>query len=674
MSSRRGSPVAAFERWSDAERLLFTASLGDAGAARSAWRQLRPTFDVDGLTGDWYRLAPLLGWNLERAGLASDEDPVLARLLGITRRTWVQSHRHLSALNDVSSLLADGGIRAVVLKGAALLRLAYPEAGLRPMEDIDVLIPVGDRDRAGPVLEAAGYRLAHQARAGHAEAWTLPGGIELDLHVQANPWLNQPVDGAGLAELHRGAVEIDLPGGSRALAADAADQLLVVLIHGVRPGSARLRWVADSVWLVRAGRVDWERYAAQADRFATTGLVVRAMELVEDAVGGAVFPAPELDRLRAQRSTVADRLVLAALDHDRFPNVGRAVLKRVRDLPPGARLRATPKVTAEWLGEPSVSAAAGALARRVPAYLRGPQAGSEAEAVVEAGPAVAAARRVMVTGSRGMVGRRVADALEANGHEVVRVDRADGVDLRRPGQVDSVMQGCDAIVHLATVAWNSSWRSSIAANVWATGLLLRAARRHGVDRVAYMSTLQVTGSFMGRKPPARLPFDERHPTRPETPYAVTKLRGERLLDRATRRDPCLVGVSVRAPAIWDDERFERDRDKWEADESRQWRPFWEYGAFIDVRDLVALLVRAVEEDLAPGHEVLTVSGPDSASRWPTWDLVQRLHPNVAWRSGRDRDAVRADPFHPLVDSSRADALLGWRPVHSFHGHQPEPED
>ena len=104
MSSRRGSPVAAFERWSDAERLLFTASLGDAGAARSAWRQLRPTFDVDGLTGDWYRLAPLLGWNLERAGLASDEDPVLARLLGITRRTWVQSHRHLSALNDVSSL------------------------------------------------------------------------------------------------------------------------------------------------------------------------------------------------------------------------------------------------------------------------------------------------------------------------------------------------------------------------------------------------------------------------------------------------------------------------------------------------------------------------------------------------------------------------------------------
>lgn len=669
MSRRTGSSIAAFERWSAAERLLIAASLGEADEARQAWTALRPDFDYDGLTGDWYRLAPLLGWNLERAGLQPDRDPVLARLLGLTRRTWIQSHRHLAALGDLAALLDGGGIRPVVLKGAALLRLAYPEAGLRPMEDIDVLIPVADRDRARPVLEGAGYLLVHQARTGHAEAWTLPGGIELDLHVQANPWLTQPVGGAGLAELHRGAVEIDLPGGDRVRAASAADQLLVVLIHGVRPGSARLRWVADAVWLVRGGRVDWDRFAAQAGRFAGTGLAVRAMELVEAAVGGPVFADDVMDHLRAQRPSVADRLTLAAMDHQRFPNVGRAVLHRVRGLPPGERLRATPAVTADWLGAPSVPAASVALVRRVPAYLRGPKSASPAEG--RPATVVSRSRRVLVTGSRGTVGRRVADLLEAHGHEVVGVDLSDGVDLRRPRQVEASVAGCDAVVHLATVSWNSSWRSSIAANVWATGLLLRAARRHGVDRVAYMSTLQVTGSFMGRKPPVRLPFDEHHPTRPETPYAVTKLWAERLLARATRRDRSLVGVSVRAPAIWEDDRFVRDREKWEADETRQWRPFWEYGAFIDVRDLADLLVRAVEQDLAPGHEVLTVSGPDSASRWPTGDLVARLHPTVPWRSGRDREAVRREPFHPLVDSSRAEVLLGWRPTRPFHGHQPE---
>jgi nucleoside-diphosphate-sugar epimerase len=359
------------------------------------------------------------------------------------------------------------------------------------------------------------------------------------------------------------------------------------------------------------------------------------------------------------------------MDHERSPNAPREVLYRVRARPHGERLRATPSVAAERLGTGSAAGTVLALARRVPPYLRrGSRPLDRGAAVVpSAVEPGSGSQRVLVTGSDGPVGRRLAVALEARGHRVVRFDRAAGQDVRDPRQTAAAVRGCDAVVHLATVPWNGSWRSSLTVNVWGTAHLLRAARRAGVGRVAYVSTLQVTGAFMGRRPPVRLPFDEGHPTRPETPYAVTKLWAERLLTRAARRDRGLAAVSVRPPAIWEDERFAHDRARWEADETRQWRPFWEYGAFIDIRDLVDLLVRAVEEDLAPGHEVLTVAGPDSASRWPTWDLVQRLHPDVPWRSGRDREAVRAEPFHPRVDSTRAEVVLGWRPRHRFHGRE-----
>jgi hypothetical protein len=65
----------------------------------------------------------------------------------------------LGELAELLGLLAAAGVHAMPLKGSLLASSYYPEPGLRPMNDLDVLLPPQDEPRALAALEAGGYRL-----------------------------------------------------------------------------------------------------------------------------------------------------------------------------------------------------------------------------------------------------------------------------------------------------------------------------------------------------------------------------------------------------------------------------------------------------------------------------------------------------------------------------------
>ncbi len=88
--------------------LMLNVALGQPERARSAWEELRSTFEVDALEGDWYRLGPLMAWNLARSG--SGDDPVVDSLLSITRKAWAQNLRLLVAYGDLAADLEAGGV------------------------------------------------------------------------------------------------------------------------------------------------------------------------------------------------------------------------------------------------------------------------------------------------------------------------------------------------------------------------------------------------------------------------------------------------------------------------------------------------------------------------------------------------------------------------------------
>jgi nucleoside-diphosphate-sugar epimerase len=60
--------------------------------------------------------------------------------------------------------------------------------------------------------------------------------------------------------------------------------------------------------------------------------------------------------------------------------------------------------------------------------------------------------KVLVTGSKGFLGREIVKAIEAQGDEVVHYDILDGFDVLNLGQLEKAIAGVDQVVHLAAIA------------------------------------------------------------------------------------------------------------------------------------------------------------------------------------------------------------------------------
>ena len=151
--------------------------------------------------------------------------------------------------------------------------------------------------------------------------------------------------------------------------------------------------------------------------------------------------------------------------------------------------------------------------------------------------------RILVTGGAGYIGSITVRDLLDHGHDVVVLDNLEhghrkAVDQRAEfaegsvGDVvlmDSVLPGCDAVMHLAgLIEVAESQRDPgryFRANVAGPLVMLEAMVRHGVGAIVFSSTAAVYGE------PDVLPLTEDAPTRPVSVYGESKLMFERILDR-----------------------------------------------------------------------------------------------------------------------------------------------
>jgi UDP-glucose 4-epimerase len=115
--------------------------------------------------------------------------------------------------------------------------------------------------------------------------------------------------------------------------------------------------------------------------------------------------------------------------------------------------------------------------------------------------------RVLVTGGSGFIGSHVVDRLRLRGHEPVIYDLRPS-PWHKDGTVEAVLgsitdrealeralQGCDAVAHLAAVAdvndVHAEPEDAERVNARGTVAVLEAARRVGVERIVYASTIWV---------------------------------------------------------------------------------------------------------------------------------------------------------------------------------------
>ena len=271
--------------------------------------------------------------------------------------------------------------------------------------------------------------------------------------------------------------------------------------------------------------------------------------------------------------------------------------------------------------------------------------------------------KVLVTGSSGRVGATLVPQAVQAGHDVVTFDLADGQDVLDLPQLASAAQGCDAIIHLAALMESpeDDPDSLMEVNVGGTANVLAVAGSHGVRRIVYMSSAAVLGVFQGHRPPDYLPLDESHPCHPSTPYEYSKQEGEARCRQFATSGLGSV-VCLRPPGVWSHDTYLAVQQGRALDPEFEWSPYWEYGAFIDVRDLARASLAALHARVEGVAMLLVASSDISSGGASSRELAKQLHPDVEWRGG---SIFEDEPFRGLVDVEPARQVLGWEPRYTW---------
>ena len=157
-------------------------------------------------------------------------------------------------------------------------------------------------------------------------------------------------------------------------------------------------------------------------------------------------------------------------------------------------------------------------------------------------------KKILVTGADGFIGSHLVEELVRQGIEVrafvfynsfnswgwldespeklkTKIDIFSG-DIRDPHGVEQAMQGCNVVMHLASLigipySYHSP-DSYVDTNVKGTLNVLQAARKLELEKIVCTSTSEVYGT-------ARyVPIDEGHPLQGQSPYSATKIAADQI--------------------------------------------------------------------------------------------------------------------------------------------------
>ena len=278
--------------------------------------------------------------------------------------------------------------------------------------------------------------------------------------------------------------------------------------------------------------------------------------------------------------------------------------------------------------------------------------------------------KVVVTGGNGRVGRYVVAELlrsraSSQPHEVTVFDRTARRLPRRVtqvigdhGNIDAMVgafHGADAVLHLSALQPRAASPEEVySSNLAGTNNVLDAARKCGVGRVVYWSSVWALGwsrpgnAFI----PDYLPIDEKHPLRENDSYGRSKIEGEAAVAAAHGQNgvqtmtlrPVYTALPATVARLW--------RTNGLAD------PTYSHLAYVDVRDQ-ARAARQALESTHREHVALYLAADDSRVAAPLCDLLPQLYEPIG-----DRAAALVGT-RSSISNERAKQLLGWRPTHTW---------
>jgi hypothetical protein len=165
------------EREQSAEQRLLLALLGchqealDGAGVVSLLRQVNwQNF----LAITYQDLYPYLAFRLEPYLECLQVPPEWELLFKARRFTAIHNLRLRHELGKATEALRQSGIPALALKGVVLAYTTYPDPSLRPMADLDLLVPTGKKEKALEALQEVGFQYPDSVLATHRDhSWRL---------------------------------------------------------------------------------------------------------------------------------------------------------------------------------------------------------------------------------------------------------------------------------------------------------------------------------------------------------------------------------------------------------------------------------------------------------------------------------------------------------------------
>jgi hypothetical protein len=250
--------------------------------AELLWAACRPTPSLDGVAtaiahgadldaaadiAIAQRVSPLLLRALTETGAAATSEPWVERLEHDARRCRAQSRMLLPQMGPLAlKPLADAGLEPLVIKGASLAP-RYPDPALRPMDDVDMILPDRQIDDALRHLAPYGWqphtppdRRRFQVDVTHS---SMPG-LHIDLHRGLDSWRTRAnrLTSDALWALRQPTTLYGAP----AFVLPPEVELVGLAAHAAKPyhGFDRLIWIVDIAVAAQAP-LDWDRVAYFAD-------------------------------------------------------------------------------------------------------------------------------------------------------------------------------------------------------------------------------------------------------------------------------------------------------------------------------------------------------------------------------------------------------------------------
>jgi nucleoside-diphosphate-sugar epimerase len=272
---------------------------------------------------------------------------------------------------------------------------------------------------------------------------------------------------------------------------------------------------------------------------------------------------------------------------------------------------------------------------------------------------------VVVTGAAGKAGRAAVAELLAHGYRVTATDRVPPpsdlgasylrADLTDHGEVVDVLDGADAVVHLANIPAPGLRPAArtLTDNTTMNAHVFLAAQQLGLRRVVWASSETTLGLAFGPEtPPRYVPVDEAHFPHPTSTYALSKVLTETMAQHVSDWSG-IPFVGLRFSNIFTDDDY-RSVQSFQSDPTSR---MWNLWGYIDARDAAASCRNALEADTTGSVNVI-IANDDTIMERPSAELLAEVFPDVEVRGS-------LVDHETLLSNALAKRLIGFAPRHGW---------